>query len=266
MARFIEDEEWLSEEDKGIPLTREQVEYFVDLKDEFDRLQETLSGSEAATDAEDREDAQEALQLLVRNVHKEAVEKEYRLAVDKQTSRTVEDLLVHSSAVQLRSFLARIADRAVAFCVDPNASHIVQLILSRLPTLMRAEASSSEPVETPPPSLADLSKQVVSAVSERWLDLLGHRYGSHVVRDMLTLAAGGTPTHGDDKKNQNKAEELSFGVGGKHLGAWLDVPNSLLSAVLSASQADIQYFTTHSTASPVLQVSELQSACCVCCR
>eukprot|EP00123_Amoebidium_parasiticum_P019017 comp24333_c1_seq1/m.46036 comp24333_c1_seq1/g.46036 ORF comp24333_c1_seq1/g.46036 comp24333_c1_seq1/m.46036 type:complete len:737 (-) comp24333_c1_seq1:628-2838(-) len=163
-----------NEETKKSNVDKETLEYF--------RHVNGLLDADNFEDDEERE-------IFMDNVFAQAEGVELKLAQDQDCSAILERLLRSSNHTQVLCFFQRLSGRYGAMAPDRFASHVLQTILSLLPAILAAQATSEQDDDST--SAEQLFLAMCNELSPEWYRLSEDSYGSHIVRVVVGLASGG---------------------------------------------------------------------------
>ena len=181
--------------DKGPPLQNDTLEY-------FKQIMIKLEEKNAFEDEEDKE-------MFLNNVFDELKGREYRLSVNKRGSTILEKLLSTSLSQHIRLFMFRLTDMWYQLCIDRNSSHVLQVLIRRIPAILIEEAqqpddkdssssssdssddeNSEEEEKEVVPSMSVLLRQVCEELQDSYQDLMFNPHGSYILRDLLRILGG----------------------------------------------------------------------------
>eukprot|EP01134_Creolimax_fragrantissima_P003110 CFRG3110T1 len=243
-------------------IKQERVSQFIDgaTLDYYRQVDTTLDADEFQ-DAEDK-------QLFVSNVLSVTDGSELNLCRDKEVSCILEKLLKNCTHFQVRVFFDRLAGRFKEIASDKFASHVLQTLLNLMPPVLHAEMTGETVEEESEEDKAKgeelrTAEQLVLALCEELHDdvmwLSRGDYGSHVIRTVLGLLAGGGVPNDIVRSRYSRGFSEFQKTASKSMETTFKVPESFGVAINSFIESIVNndYLTKdacHTTASGVIQV------------
>ncbi|XP_024519531.1 pumilio homolog 23-like [Selaginella moellendorffii] len=148
---------------------------------------EVLALLETIADDKERE-------ALCASALEEARGKELRLASHPSCGRALEKLIQSFDAARLLSFLGQCTADFASMAMDPSASHVAEMMLGSLSEILQQNGGDAGLISSIESAVARISEVLQGSA----LEVMGNKYGSHVLRKFTLLAAGLVETEGKD--------------------------------------------------------------------
>ncbi|KAJ7557399.1 hypothetical protein O6H91_05G125000 [Diphasiastrum complanatum] len=184
--------------------------------------------------------------------------KELPLACHAGCSRVLENILVSCDVVHTLSFLNNCISDLPLMLLDPSASHVVQAAMRSISNALLHHDKHAVWFKTFETTFAKVCK----AVGEKAAEVMCSRYGSHVLRDIISILSG-VSVDMSSKEVTNKSRTQLEGrltmkavsknfVQLKHQG-FPELLKSLATTILEACREMAAQLCADSAAGPVLQ-------------